>query len=107
LGDVVFLVADTFRHFLRVLLRWEIILNQIVEIGLLSQFFVVINGADSPAPFQPPRLFQFHKIEWARPFCAFLSGRDPPRVRTGLDRVNGDGSRLRSHVAEIGTMKKK
>src|SRR6266545_3452806 len=45
LGEVVLLAADTFRCIFTHKLRWKLFLNQIVEIGLLSQLVVVITGA--------------------------------------------------------------
>jgi len=44
LGEIVLLAADTFRSIFTHKLRWKLFLNQIVEIGLLSQLVVVITG---------------------------------------------------------------
>src|SRR5438132_453431 len=51
LGEVVFLAADTFRSLFTHRLRWRLFLNQIVEIGLLSQLVVVITGGFTGAIF--------------------------------------------------------
>ena len=47
LGEVVLLAADTFRSIFTRKLRWKLFLNQIVEVGLLSQLVVVITGASA------------------------------------------------------------
>src|ERR1044072_4168616 len=44
LGEVMLLSADTFRSLFTYRLRWKLFLNQVVEIGLLSQLVVVITG---------------------------------------------------------------
>ena len=45
LGELVLLAADTFRSIFTHKLRWKLFLNQVVEIGLLSQLVVIITGA--------------------------------------------------------------
>src|SRR6202022_3920116 len=62
LGEVVMLAADTFRSLFTHRLRWKLFLNQIVEIGLLSQLVVVITGGFTGAVFSAQTYFQFHKI---------------------------------------------
>src|SRR5260370_21176021 len=62
LGEVVLLAADTFRSLFTHRLRWKLFLNQIVEIGLLSQLVVVITGGFTGAVFAAQTFFQFHKI---------------------------------------------
>src|SRR6266508_2134831 len=62
LGEVVLLAADTFRCIFTHKLRWKLFLNQIVEIGLLSQLVVVITGAFTGAVFSAQTFFQFNKI---------------------------------------------
>ena len=44
LGEVVLLAADTFRSAFTHRLRWRLFLQQIVEIGLLSQVVVIVTG---------------------------------------------------------------
>src|SRR6202158_2995581 len=62
LGEVMMLAADTFRSLFTHRLRWKLFLNQIVEIGLLSQLVVVITGGFTGAVFTAQTYFQFHKI---------------------------------------------
>src|SRR2546430_11979366 len=62
LGEVVLLAGDTFRSLFTHRLRWKLFLNQIVEIGLLSQLVVVITGGFTGAVFTAQTYFQFHKI---------------------------------------------
>ncbi|TMP96054.1 MAG: ABC transporter permease, partial [Verrucomicrobia bacterium] len=62
LGEVVLLAADTFRCVFTQKLRWKLFLNQVVEIGLLSQLVVVITGAFTGAVFSAQTFFQFNKL---------------------------------------------
>src|SRR5205807_8502835 len=62
LGEIVLLPADTFRSILTHKLRWKLFLNQIVEVGLLSQLVVVITGGFTGAVFSAQTFFQFNKI---------------------------------------------
>src|SRR5256885_17121524 len=62
LGEVVLLAGDTFHSLFTHRLRWKLFLNQIVEIGLLSQLVVVITGGFTGAVFTAQTYFQFHKI---------------------------------------------
>src|SRR6266702_5032332 len=62
LGEVVLLAADTFRSIFTHRIRWRLFLNQVVEIGLLSQSVVVITGAFTGAVFSAQTYFQFNKI---------------------------------------------
>ena len=62
LGEVVMLAADTFRSIFTRRLRWKLFLNQIVEIGLLSQLVVVITGGFTGAVFSAQTYFQFNKL---------------------------------------------
>ena len=48
LGELVLLAADTFRCIFTHKLRWKLFLNQVVEVGLLSQLVAVIACALSP-----------------------------------------------------------
>src|ERR1700747_834218 len=51
LGELVLLAADTFRSIFTHKLRWKLFLNQVVEVGLLSQLVVIITGAFTGAVF--------------------------------------------------------
>src|SRR5881628_43987 len=62
LGELVLLAADTFRSIFTHRLRWKLFLNQVVEIGLLSQLVVVITGGFTGAVFAAQTFFQFNKI---------------------------------------------
>src|SRR6266403_168030 len=44
LGELVLLAGETFRSIFTHKLRWKLFLNQVVEIGLLSQVLVIITG---------------------------------------------------------------
>ena len=65
LGAVVLLAADTFRSIFTHKLRWKLFLNQIVEIGLLSQLVVIITGAFTGAVFSAQTFFNLISWEWA------------------------------------------
>src|ERR1044072_5897862 len=60
LGELVLLAGDTFRSILTHKLRWKLFLNQVVEIGLLSQLVVVITGVVTGAGFAAQAFFQFN-----------------------------------------------
>src|SRR5438874_377146 len=67
LGEVVLLAADTFRCIFAHKLRWKLFLNQVVEIGLLSQLVVVITGGFTGAVFAAKLSFNLTRSEWDRP----------------------------------------
>src|SRR5213083_3598850 len=62
LGELVLLAADTFRCIFTHKLRWKLFLNQVVEVGLLSQLVVVITGGFTGAVFTAQTFFQFNKL---------------------------------------------
>src|SRR6201989_2291358 len=62
LGELVLLAADTFRSIFTHKLRWKLFLNQVVEVGLLSQLVVIITGAFTGAVFSAQTFFQFNKL---------------------------------------------
>src|SRR5947199_9418639 len=62
LGELVLLAADTFRCIFTHKLRWKLFLNQVVEIGLLSQLVVVIRGGFTGAVFAAQTFFRIIKI---------------------------------------------
>src|SRR4051812_8010618 len=62
LGELVLLAGDTFRSIFTQKLRWRLFLNQVVEVGLLSQLVVVITGAFTGAVFSAQTYFFFLKI---------------------------------------------
>src|SRR5215471_16137180 len=105
LGEVVVLGADTFRSLFTHRLRWKLFLNQMVEIGLLSQLVVVITGGFTGAVFSAQTYFQFHKIGMGSAVGAVVSValmRELGPVLTALMVTGRVGAAM---SAEIGTMK--
>src|SRR6202171_4115755 len=105
LGEVVLLAADTFRSIFTHKLRWKLFLNQIVEIGLLSQLVVVITGGFTGAVFSAQTFFQFNKLGMGSATGAVVSVaicRELGPVLTALMVAGGVGAAM---WAEIGTMK--
>src|SRR5438128_10249739 len=105
LGEVVLLAADTFRSIFTHKLRWRLFLNQVVEIGLLSQLVVVITGAFTGAVFSAQTYFQFNKIGMGSAVGAVVSVaicRELGPVLTALMVTGRVGAAM---SAEIGTMK--
>ena len=105
LGEIVLLAADTFRSIFTHKLRWKLFLNQIVEIGLLSQLVVVITGAFTGAVFAAQTFFQFNKLGMGSATGAVVSVaicRELGPVLTALMVTGRVGAAM---SAEIGTMK--
>src|SRR6201981_2414927 len=105
LGEVVLPAADTFRSIFTHKLRWKLFLNQIVEIGLLSQLVVVTTGAFTGAVFSAQTFFQFNKIGMGSATGAVVSVaicRELGPVLTALMVAGRVGAAM---SAEIGTMK--
>src|SRR4051794_20876311 len=105
LGEVVVLGGDTFRSLFTHRLRWKLFLNQMVEIGLLSQLVVVITGGFTGAVFSAQTYFQFHKIGMGSAVGAVVSValmRELGPVLTALMVTGRVGAAM---SAEIGTMK--
>src|SRR5438270_7545121 len=105
LGEVVMLAADTFQSLFTRRLRWKLFLNQIVEIGLLSQLVVVITGGFTGAVFAAQTFFQFNKLGMGSAVGAVVSVslcRELGPVLTALMVTGRVGAAM---SAEIGTMK--
>jgi phospholipid/cholesterol/gamma-HCH transport system permease protein len=105
LGEVVMLAVETTLSIFSHKLRWKLFLNQIVEIGLLSQLVVVITGGFTGAVFAAQAFFQFNKLGMQSAVGALVSVslcRELAPVLTGL-MVSGRVGAAMS--AEIGTMK--
>ena len=105
LGELVMLAVETARSIFSRKLRWKLFLNQIVEIGLLSQLVVVITGGFTGAVFAAQTYFQFNKLGMRSAVGAVVSVslcRELGPVLTGL-MVSGRVGAAMS--AEIGTMK--
>src|ERR1051326_6289425 len=84
LGEIVMLAADTFRSLFTHRLRWKLFLNQIVELGLLSQLVVVITRGFTGAVFSAQTYFQFHKIGMGSAVGAVVSVALLRELRPGL-----------------------
>src|ERR1700676_1551751 len=105
LGEVVLLAAETFRSIFTRKLRWKLFLNQIVEIGLLSQVVVIITGGFTGAVFAAQAYFQFSKLGIGSGVGAVVSVslcRELGPVLTALMVTGRVGAAM---SAEIGTMK--
>jgi len=105
LGELVLLAGDTFRSIFTHKLRWKLFLNQIVEIGLLSQVLVIITGGFTGAVFSAQAFFQFNKLGMGSAVGAVVSVslcRELAPVLTALMVAGRVGAAM---SAEIGTMK--
>src|SRR5512140_558452 len=105
LGELVLLAADTFRSIFTHKLRWKLFLNQVVEVGLLSQLVVIITGAFTGAVFSAQTFFQFNKLGMGSAVGAVVSVslcRELAPVLTALMVAGRVGAAM---SAEIGTMK--
>src|SRR3989449_7678295 len=105
LGELVLLAGDTFRSVFTHRLRWRLFLQQIVEIGLLSQVVVMVTGGFTGAVFSAQAFFQFNKLGMGSAVGAVVSVslcRELAPVLTAL-MVSGRVGAAMS--AEIGTMK--
>lgn len=105
LGEVVLLAADTFRSIFTHRLRWKLFLNQVVEIGLLSQVLVIVTGGFTGAVFAAQACFQFNNLGMGSAVGAVVSVslcRELAPVLTALMVAGRVGAAM---SAEIGTMK--
>src|SRR5438132_9953355 len=105
LGEVVMLASDTFVSIFSHKLRWKLFLQQIVEVGLLSQLVVVITGAFTGAVFAAQTFFQFNKLGMGSAVGAVVSVaicRELGPVLTALMVAGRVGAAM---SAELGTMK--
>src|ERR1700752_4371521 len=105
LGELILLAGDTFRSIFTHKLRWKLFLNQIVEIGLLSQVLVIITGGFTGAVFYAQAFFQFNKLGMGSAVGAVVSVslcRELAPVLTALMVAGRVGAAM---SAEIGTMK--
>jgi len=105
LGEIVLLAADTFRSIFTHRLRWKLFLNQVVEIGLLSQVLVIVTGGFTGAVFAAQAFFQFNNLGMGSAVGAVVSVslcRELAPVLTALMVAGRVGAAM---SAEIGTMK--
>src|SRR6202047_948897 len=105
LGELVLLAADTFRSIFTHKLRWKLFLNQVVEIGLLSQLVVVITGAFTGAVFSAQTFFQFNKLGMGSAVGAVVSVSMCSELGPVLTALMVAGRVGASMAAELGTMK--
>jgi phospholipid/cholesterol/gamma-HCH transport system permease protein len=105
LGELVMLAGETFRSVFTHKLRWKLFLNQLVEIGLLSQVLVIITGGFTGAVFSAQAFFQFNKLGMGSGVGAVVSVslcRELAPVLTALMVAGRVGAAM---SAEIGTMR--
>jgi phospholipid/cholesterol/gamma-HCH transport system permease protein len=105
LGELILLAGDTFKSIFTRRLRWKLFLNQVVEIGLLSQVLVIITGGFTGAVFSAQAFFQFNKLGMGSAVGAVVSVslcRELAPVLTALMVTGRVGAAM---SAEIGTMK--
>src|SRR2546429_7117393 len=105
LGGLVLLAADTFRSIFTHKLRWKLFLNQVVEIGLLSQLVVIITGAFTGAVFSAQTFFQFNKLGMGSAVGAVVSVSLCRELAPVLSALMVSGRVGAAMSAEIGTMK--
>src|SRR2546426_2136483 len=105
LGEVVLLAADTFRSAFTHRLRWRLFLQQIVEIGLLSQVVVIVTGGFTGAVFAAQTYFQFNKIGMGSATGAVVSVAIFRELAPVLSALMVSGRVGAAMSAEIGTMK--
>src|SRR3989440_1201896 len=104
-GDVVVLAGETISSAFAHKIRWRLFMQQIVEIGLLSQLVGVITVAFTGAVFAAQTYFQFNKLGMGSAVGAVVSVsicRELGPVLTALMVTGRVGA---SMSAEIGTMK--
>ncbi len=105
LGEVVLLAADTFRSAFTHRLRWRLFLEQMVEIGLLSQLVVIVTGGFTGAVFAAQTYFQFNKIGMGSATGAVVSVAICRELAPVLSALMVSGRVGAAMSAEIGTMK--
>src|SRR6476660_4707597 len=105
LGEVVLLAGDTFRSVFTHRLRWRLFLEQIVEIGLLSQLVVIVTGGFTGAVFAAQTYFQFNKIGMGSATGAVVSVAICRELAPVLSALMVSGRVGAAMSAEIGTMK--
>src|SRR2546421_2301150 len=104
-GDVVLHSVETIVATFAQKIRWRLFMQQIVEIGLLSQLVVVITGGFTGAVFAAQTFFQFNKLGMGSAVGAVVSVsicRELGPVLTALMVTGRVGAAM---SAEIGTMK--
>ena len=105
LGQLAFLIGETFTSILAGRIRWRLVLHQIVEIGFGSQAVVIITGIFTGAVFTAQIFFQFNALNMSTavgPVVSIAMFRELGPVLTGLMVAGRVGAAM---SAEIGTMK--
>src|SRR4026208_1594719 len=105
LGELVLLAGDTFRSVFTHRLRWRLFLEQMVEIGLLSQLVVIVTGGFTGAVFAAQTYFQFNKIGMGSATGAVVSVALFRELAPVLAALMVSGRVGAAMSAEIGTMK--
>src|ERR1044072_357093 len=105
LGEVVLLASDIFRSIFTHRLRWRLFLEQVVEIGLLSQLVVIVTGGFTGAVFAAQTYFQFNKIGMGSATGAVVSVAICRELAPVLSALMVSGRVGAAMSAEIGTMK--
>ena len=104
-GQIAFLMVETFESIRVAPLRWRLLLNQVAEIGFRSQLVVVVTGAFTGAVFTAQTYFQFHRLGMDSAVGAVVAVslfRELGPVLTALMLSGRVGASI---AAEIGTMK--
>lgn len=104
-GQIAFLMGETFESVRVAPLRWRLLLNQVAEIGFRSQLVVVVTGAFTGAVFTAQTYFQFHRLGMDSAVGAVVAVsmfRELGPVLTALMLSGRVGASI---AAEIGTMK--
>ena len=105
MGQLIFLMGETFRAFFSTNVRWRLAFQQTLEVGIRSQLVVIITGAFTGAVFAAQTYFQFQKLSMGTavgPVVAVSMFRELGPVLTGLMVAGRVGAAM---SAEIGTMK--
>jgi phospholipid/cholesterol/gamma-HCH transport system permease protein len=105
LGQLAFLIGETFTSIFAGRIRWRLVLRQIVEIGFGSQAVVIITGIFTGAVFTAQIFFQFNALNMSTavgPVVSIAMFRELGPVLTGLMVAGRVGAAM---SAEIGTMK--
>src|SRR5437764_5567568 len=105
LGELVLLAADTFRSVFTHRLRWRLFLQQIVEIGLLSQVVVMVTGGFTGAVFAAQTYFQFNKLGMGSATGAVVAVAICRELAPVLSALMVSGRVGAAMSAEIGRMK--
>jgi phospholipid/cholesterol/gamma-HCH transport system permease protein len=105
LGRLAFLVRDTAVSLRVAPLRWNLLLDQMAEVGFRSQLVVVVTGAFTGAVFSAQTYFQFHRLGMDSAVGSVVAVslfRELGPVLTALMLSGRVGASI---AAEIGTMK--